>query len=212
MIKKINIFVATLVFMFFTSVNAEIKMGFSLIAGQSDISGTETEGTATDTSDRSKDITEQFIGADIFFEKIMDDGTTYGISLVPLDIELGSGKRVDTGAGQDVTSEADKHTAEAKASLQNLFTASTNIPVGAFYALLGVHYTTVETDEKLLTSTYDDVDIFGAQVGFGMRSGNLKYELSYSDFEDINISSTSGNINSISADADALLFKVSYGY
>ena len=212
MIKKINIFVATLVFMFFTSVNAEIKMGFSLIAGQSDISGTETEGTATDTSDRSKDITEQFIGADIFFEKIMDDGTTYGISLVPLDIELGSGKRVDTGAGQDVTSEADKHTAEAKASLQNLFTAYTNIPVGAFYALLGVHYTTVETDEKLLTSTYDDVDIFGAQVGFGMRSGNLKYELSYSDFEDINISSTSGNINSITADADALLFKVSYGY
>ena len=212
MIKKINIFVATLVFMFFTSVNAEIKMGFSLIAGQSDISGTETEGTATDTSDRSKDITEQFIGADIFFEKIMDDGTTYGISLVPLDIELGSGKRVDTGAGQDVTSEADKHTAEAKASLQNLFTAYTNIPVGAFYALLGVHYTTVETDEKLLTSTYDDVDVFGAQVGFGMRSGNLKYELSYSDFEDINISSTSGNINSITADADALLFKVSYGY
>lgn len=212
MIKKINIFVATLVFMFFTSVNAEIKMGFSLIAGQSDISGTETEGTATDTSDRSKDITEQFIGADIFFEKIMDDGTTYGISLVPLDIEIGSGKRVDTGAGQDVTSEADKHTAEAKASLQNLFTAYTNIPVGAFYALLGVHYTTVETDEKLLTSTYDDVDIFGAQVGFGMRSGNLKYELSYSDFEDINISSTSGNINSITADADALLFKVSYGY
>ena len=212
MIKKINIFVAPLVFMFFTSVNAEIKMGFSLIAGQSDISGTETEGTATDTSDRSKDITEQFIGADIFFEKIMDDGTTYGISLVPLDIEIGSGKRVDTGAGQDVTSEADKHTAEAKASLQNLFTAYTNIPVGAFYALLGVHYTTVETDEKLLTSTYDDVDIFGAQVGFGMRSGNLKYELSYSDFEDINISSTSGNINSITADADALLFKVSYGY
>ncbi len=212
MIKKINIFVATLVFMFFTSVNAEIKMGFSLIAGQSDISGTETEGTATDTSDRSKDITEQFIGADIFFEKIMDDGTTYGISLVPLDIEIGSGKRVDTGAGQDVTSEADKHTAEAKASLQNLFTAYTNIPVGAFYALLGVHYTTVETDEKLLTSTYDDVDIFGAQVGFGMRSGNLKYELSYSDFEDINISSTSGNINSITADADALLFKVSKGY
>ena len=45
-----------------------------------------------------------------------------------------------------------------------------------------------------------------------MRSGNLKYELSYSDFEDINISSTSGNINSITADADALLFKVSYGY
>ena len=212
MIKKINISVATLIFMFFTSVNAEIKMGFSLIAGQSDISGTETEGTATDTSDRSKDITEQFIGADIFFEKIMDDGTTYGVSLVPLDIEIGSGKRVDTGAGQDVTSEADKHTAEAKASLQNLFTAYTNIPVGAFYALLGVHYTTVETDEKLLTSTYDDVDIFGAQVGFGMRSGNLKYELSYSDFEDINISSTSGNINSITADADALLFKVSYGY
>ena len=212
MIKKLNIFVATIIFIFCTSVNAEIKMGFSLIAGQSDISGTETEGTAADTSNRSKDITEQFIGADIIVEKLMDSGMTYGISLVPLDVELGNGKRADTGAGQDVASEADKHTSEASASLTNLITAYTNIPVGSYYALLGVHYTKVETDEKLLTASYDDVDLFGAQVGFGMRSGNLKYEVSYSDFQDIDISSTSGNINSISADADALLFKVSYGY
>ena len=210
--RIINIIVATLMFTFFTNLKAEMTYGFSIIGGQTEISGTETEGTAADTSNRSKDITEQFIGADIFLEKIMDSGMTYGISLVPLDVELGSGKRSDTGAGQDSTAEADKHTAKASASLTNLITAYTNIPVGGYYALLGVHYTTVETKENLLNASYDDVDIFGAQVGFGMRSGNLKYELSYSDFEDINISSTSGNINSISADADALLFKVSYGY
>ena len=40
----------------------------------------------------------------------------------------------------------------------------------------------------------------------------MKYEIAYSDFEDINLSSSGGNSNSISADADALSFKLSFGF
>ena len=46
-----------------------------------------------------------------------------------------------------------------------------------------------------------------------MKSGNIKYEVAYSDFEDISISSTGGdNNNSVSADADAITFRLSYGF
>jgi len=68
-----------------------------------------------------------------------------------------------------------------------------------------------ETTETLNTNAYPNEDIFGAQIGFGQRNGNMKYELSYSNFEEINISSA-GGANSVSADADVLQFRLSYGF
>lgn len=214
MIKKLNIFVATIMFTFFTSLNAEIQYGFSLITGQTDISGSETEGTAADTSIRTKSIKEVFVGGDIFVESVADGGVTYGISLVPLDIEIGNGSRTDTSAGADIASEADTGNRTASADLSNLITLYANVPMGTsgWYALLGGHYTTVSTNESLNESSYGDEDIYGMQIGLGLRGGNLKYELSYSDFEDINISSSGGGTNSITADADALTFRISYGF
>ena len=89
------------------------------------------------------------------------------------------------------------------------------MPVGSsgYYGILGLHFTTVSTDESLPNSKYGDEDLFGLQLGLGMRSGNLKYELSYSDFEDISISGSGGNTgNKIEADADAIMFKIAYGF
>ena len=71
---------------------------------------------------------------------------------------------------------------------------------------------TIKTEETLNESSYPDEDIFGIQVGIGQRLGNVKYELAYSDFEDIDISSTGGGTNKVSADADAVLFRLSFGF
>jgi len=204
---------ASLMIMSFSSVKAEIQYGFAITAGQADVSGTETEGTAADTSDRSKSIKETFVGGDIFIESISDSGMTYGLSYVPLDVKLGSGSRTDTSTGADVASEADTGTRTAEADLSDLVTAYANIPFGTngWYTLLGVHMATVETTETLNTNAYPNEDIFGAQIGFGQRNGNMKYELSYSNFEEINISSA-GGANSVSADADVLQFRLSYGF
>ncbi len=206
--KKINVILASFTLLFFTSLNAETKYGFSIIGGQTDISGTETEGTAADTSTRTKSITEQFLGGDLFMESVNDSGFTYGVSWVPLNVELGEGSRSDSN------SEGDTGTRTAKAELSNLLTAYTNIPMGSggWYTVLGVHYTTVKTDETLNESSYDDETIFGGQIGIGLRSDDIKYELAYSDFEDINITATGGGTNSVSADADALTFKISIGF
>ena len=214
MIKKINIFVATLMFMVFTSLKAEVQLGIGLIGGKLDVSGTETEGTAADTSDRSKTFDEIFVGADLFAEKIADNGLTYGISLVPLSIDIGDGTRTDSSGGADIPSEADTGTRSASAKISFLTTAYVNVPIGSngLYGLLGGHFTTVEIDEALPNTRYDDEQIFGAQIGIGMRGGNVKYELAYSDFEDINVTGQGGGTNSVSADADVLAFRVSFGF
>ena len=210
--KKLNILVATLMFTFFTSVKAEVQFGFGLIAGQTSVDGTETEGTAADTSDRSASFDEVFVGGDIFVEMIQDSGLTYGLSYVPLDIEIGSGSRTDSDG--DDAAENDDGTRTASADLSDLITIYANIPFGGngFYGLAGYHLVTVSTAETLNESSYGNEDIQGYQLGIGQRSGNFKYEFAYSDFEDISISSTGGGTNSISADADALTLRMSYGF
>jgi hypothetical protein len=212
--KKLNIIVATLMFIAFTSVKAEVQIGLGLIAGQTSINGTETEGTAADTSDRSASFDEIFVGGDIFAEYISGNGISYGVSLVPFNIEVGDGKRTDSSTGADVASEADTGTRTASAEISNLITLYTNIPMGTngWYGLLGYHHTTVETSETLNESTYGNKSITGYQVGVGMKSGNIKYEFSYSDFEDISLSTENGGNNSISADADAMAFRMSYAF
>ena len=77
-----------------------------------------------------------------------------------------------------------------------------------YYAGLGFHYTNVSTDETLHTSSYGDESITGFQLALGMNSGNLRYEVSYSDFADIELTSSNGD--KITADADNMMFKLSY--
>ena len=155
------------------------------------------------------------MGGSLFIEGRDDNGYAIGLDYVPVGLDIGDGKRTDSSTGADDTSEADTGNRKASAEIENLFTLYANIPVGSdgYYGVLGLHYTTITTDETLPNSTYDDEDIFGFQVGLGMRSGNLKYELSYSDFEDIEINGKGGNTgNKVEADADAIMFKIAYGF
>ena len=81
-----------------------------------------------------------------------------------------------------------------------------------WYALGGVHFATIETTENLPNSSYGNEDIYGYQIGLGRRVENAKVELSYSDFEDIDITASGGNSNSVSAEADSLQLRVSFGF
>ena len=211
--KKLIAIISTSVMMLCMSVSyAEVQFGVALQTGNLSTSGTEKEGTAADTSNRSKSFDEFFVGADIFIEHISDNGLTLGLSYVPLDIEIGSGKRTDVDG--DDPAENDDGTRRASADVSDLITLYTNVPMGTngWYGLLGAHFTTITTSETLPNSSYGDEDIMGLQVGFGKRDGNAKIELAYSDFEDISISSSGGNTNKVTADADALTLRFSYGF
>ena len=198
--------------LFFNSI-AHAGWGVSFMAGQVSTSGTENEKSGSvGPETNSKDITETFYGASIFVEGVADNGMTVGIDYVPLALEIGSGQRTDTTSdGNESTS--DSGTYKASADVEHLITLYTNIPMGMNdgYGLLGIHYAEITTSETLPNSTYGDENVFGAQVGYGVKKGNLKYELSYSDFESISLTSTSGS-STVSADADALTFKIAYGF
>ena len=191
---------------------ANAGMGISLMAGQLNTSGTETEKSGdVGPETNSKNIDEFFYGASIYFESEAANGVTYGIDYVPLSLELGSGSRTDTTDSGETSDDSGTHTASA--DVEDLITLYANFPMGdgGAYGLLGVHYAKITTSESLPNSTYGDENVFGAQFGVGMKSGSVKYELSYSDFEEISLASTSG-ATKIDADADALTFKISYGF
>ena len=212
--RKLISSIAGSILLFWTSfAQAEgFQFGVGFMAGQLNADGTETEGTAADTSNRSKSFDELFYGADLFAEVVGDNGFTIGLSYIPVDIEIGSGSRTDTDG--DDAAENDDGTRTASADIEDLMTLYTNMPMGSngWYALLGYHMATVTTSETLPNSSYGNEDITGYQLGLGKRSGNAKIELAYSDFEDIKISATGGNTNSVSADADALQLRVSFGF
>lgn len=211
--RKIFAIISTLFFLTTLSAKAEIQFGFGLMAGQLSTDGNEAEGTAADTSVRSKSLEESFIGADLFVEFLNDSGYTVGLSYVPMNFELGSGSRTDVD-GSD-PAENDNGTRTASADVTQLISLYTNIPVGSsgFYGLLGVSHTTIETNETLNESRYGNADIMGYSVGLGQRKGKFKYELSYTDFEDIALSAKANDTtNKITADADALTFRLSFGF
>ena len=210
--KKILTYLFSLLFICGVA-KADVSYGVSLMYGEADTSGHELESGST-SDKNSKSLKETFIGGSLFIESTNDSGLTVGLDYVPVGLDLGDGTRTDSDDGTNDAAD-DDGTRTASAEIKNLFTLYTNIPVGSsgYYGLLGVHFTTISTSETLPNSTYGDEDIFGFQVGLGMRSGNFKYELSYSDFEDISISASGGNTgNKIEADADAMMLRIAYGF
>ena len=210
--KKLYAYLFSLLFICGVA-KADVSYGVSLMYGEADTSGHELESGST-SDKNSKSLKETFIGGSLFIESTNDSGLTVGLDYVPVGLDLGDGTRTDSDDGTNDAAD-DDGTRTASAEIKNLFTLYTNIPVGSsgYYGLLGVHFTTISTSETLPNSTYGDEDIFGFQVGLGMRSGNFKYELSYSDFQDINISASGGNTgNKIEADADAMMLRIAYGF
>ena len=210
MSKYIKTLFGALAISAFTVSSAYSGMGVSLMYGQVETDGTETERTVSGvTSEKnSASSSEDYIGGSIFAETQLGSFTV-GVDVVPFKIELGSGSRTDTTSDANESTQEDG-TVSAEASLDYLTTIYAHYPIGNYYAGLGYHFTKVETDEKLHTSSYGSEDLQGIQLSLGMNSGNLRYEVSYSDFADIELTSSNGD--KITADADNMMFKLSYVY
>jgi len=210
--KILGIFSVITVLFAFPAYSADMNVGVSLMVGGYETDGTETEktvsGVTSETNSTSKD--ETFYGGSLFAEYETDGGIRVGLDWVPLDIKLGSGARNDSSSGADVAAEADTGDRSAEANIENLFTIYTHVPIGPMYAILGYHDADVTTTETLPTSTYPDASINGWQYGIGMSRDALRFEIVYSDFDSINL--TSSNSDTISADADALAAKISVAF
>ena len=200
-----------------------VGIGVTLQTGKYETSGTETEKTVTGVTSETtnKTLEETFMGGSVYAEFRTDNGWALGVDYVPMNIDLGSGKRTDASTGADVTSEADTGDRSASADIDGLTTIYAHIPIGPVYVLLGYHSADVTTTETLQTSSYGNVSINGTQIGLGIKSedSRMRAQVSYSDFDDISLTATgntiAGNLtgqNKITADADVLAFSVAFGF
>ena len=196
---------------------AETNFGVSAQIVSLEASGTETEGGETN----SKDISHVFPVGSIFAERT-GERFTVGLDWIPFDADVSSKthKRTDTETSVTGTATATttSRTQTAQAAIQNHLTLYGEMMIKdtPYYAKAGYIHVTVDAQESLGTgSKYGTADINGVLIGAGVRNGNIKMEVTYTDYDNVSLTSSVARTgvttnNKVTADLDATAFKISY--
>ncbi len=217
--KKILLVIMISMLTFVGKSYAEMSYGFSL--GITDIraSGTETEGG----ENNSKSLNTIAAIPSIFVEYNFNDTLSLGLDYIPMKADVSDKTQTRNDTETSVTgNEATTSTARVQsvqAELENHVTLYSNYMVSdAVYVKAGVAHVTLKTIDSLATgSKYGNVDIYGGVIGLGAKSGGSRFELVYTDYEDISLTSSvartgvTGN-NKVAAELDTLAFKYSYAF
>jgi hypothetical protein len=198
---------------------AEMTYGVSLAITKINATGTETEGGEAN----SEDITHIVPIPSLFAEYTYSDTISIGLDYIPLSADVSDKTRTRNEVESSVTGTDTKvttaRTQSVQAELKNHVTLYSNYMVSDIaYVKAGVAYVTLETDDSLGTgSTYGNEDIFAGVIGVGAKSGNSRFEVVYTDYEDISLTSSVArtgvtNNNKVDADLDTLAFKYSYAF
>ena len=218
--KKIHqIFIALAMLAFSSASYAEMKYGVSGALTFIDASGSETEGGEKNSGNADNLVAIP----SIFAEYAFSDTISVGLDYIPLkaDVSDKTKKRTDTETSVTgtTTTTSTSRTQSAQAELKNHITLYANYNLdNGLYLKGGVAHVTLNADESLGTgSKYGEDDILGYLIGFGVESGNWRTELTYTDYEDISLTSSVARTgvttnNKIDADLDTLALRVSYAF
>ena len=213
--KKIITIAFAIFFSFSNLAYAEMRYGISGALTFIDATGTETEGGETN-SGSADNLT---IIPSIFLE--FDAGNySVGLDYIPLDADVSSKTKIRSDTETSVSGTANETTTnrsqEAQAELSDHITLYANYNLGGYYVKGGIAQVTINATESLATgSKYGSVDVNGYLIGLGTGDGNHRFELVYTDYEDISITSSVtrtdvSTANKIDADLDTLALKYSY--
>ena len=218
--RKIHQLVIALIMLSFTSASyAEMKYGVSGALTFIDASGTETEGGEKNSGEADNIVAIP----SLFAEYVYSDTLSIGIDYIPLsaDVSDKTKKRTDTETSVTgtATTTSTSRTQTANAELENHITLYANYNLdNGLYLKGGVAQVTLNTNESLGTgSKYGEEDIMGYVIGFGVDSGNWRSELTFTDYEDISLTSSVARTgvttnNKIDADLDTVALRVSYAF
>ena len=218
--RRIHQLIIALIMLSFTSASyAEMKYGVSGALTFIDASGTETEGGEKNSGDADNIVAIP----SLFAEYVYSDTLSIGIDYIPLsaDVSDKTKKRTDTETSVTgtTTTTSTSRTQQAQAELENHITLYANYNLdNGLYLKGGVAQVTLNTNESLGTgSKYGEEDIMGYVIGFGVDSGNWRTELTYTDYEDISLTSSVARTgvttnNKIDADLDTVALRVSYAF
>ena len=186
---------------------AENRIGLSASLASFDGSGKETlrqSGNVTNV-DHSDDV----LVPSIFLETIGDEGLGFGIDYVPV-AELGDGVGADDDDAE--TSGTNKVSAELTShiTLYVIKEASNGL-----YGKFGVAFADIDTTESLSTGdSYGNTDTEGVMLAIGKNFEPVggyfvRGEVSYTDYDDVKITSTGGS--TVEASFEATVATLSIG-
>ena len=219
--KKYSKILALVVASFFTVTSFALAgnvIGVTGTLAKIEASGTETEGTAADTSDRSKSVDNTAGYGSIYLEHIRDNGIAIGLEYVPFSADVSDQVHSRTDTSQAGSGEGRSGTTvnTAAAEIENYRTVYVELPRGAAYLRLGFSQVDVNTQEAQITNggTYGDATLDGYNIGLGLKTETdnglqVKFNVQYTDFEDLDLSSSTNN--SINADLDLTTVNLSVG-
>ena len=198
---------------------AEMSYGVSVAFTKISADGNETEGGEVNNGSAEHNV---FIPS-LFAEYAYSDTISVGLDIIPMTADVSDKvkKRSDTETSVTgtTTTTATARNQTAQAELSNHVTLYSNYMLSdAAYVKAGVAFVQLDTQESLGTgSNYGNEDIYGAVIGVGAKSGNSRFEIVYTDYEDVSLTSTVARTgvttnNKIDADLDTLAFKYSYAF
>ena len=196
---------------------AEVSFGISAALTKIDATGTETEGG--EKTNGSAD--NNALIPSVFAEYAYSDSISIGLDYIPFkaDVSNKTKSRIDTETSVTGTATATttERSQKAQAELKNHLTLYANYSIGDKYFVKGgVAFVELDATESLGTgSKYGSEDIFGGVLGVGLQQGNGRFEIVYTDYEDISLTSSVARTgvttnNKIDAELDTLAFKYSY--
>ena len=198
---------ASLLCMFFlaTAANAGAKIGINAAYTMFSSSGSETLRQSNNVTNKTVD--EDIIVPSLFIELTNEQGLGLGVDYVPV-AELGDGKGDDD---DNETSGANKASAELSSHV-TLYALKSFGDSGMFVKG-GISFADVDTTETLATGdTYGNTDTHGLMIGIGKEFDLASFfgraSLSYTDYDDVSITSTGGSKVEADVDSTALTFSI----
>ena len=193
---------------------SEMRFGVSGALTYIDASGTETEGGEKN----STTVDAVAVIPSVFVEYDAGNNLSVGLDYIPMNADISTKTRTDTetsvtGTAAEVNT---SRTQKAEAELSDHVTLYANYDMGGYYLKAGVAQVTIETSESLDTgSKYGNEDVYGGVFGVGRQDGNTRFELVYTNYEEVTFTSTVARTgvttnNKIEADLDTLSLKYSY--
>lgn len=200
--------------------------GFSLGAvyssGDFDTAGKELKGIAGGTSETVKgNVSEDVDFGSVFAEYTFAQGSTIGIEYIPGAADVGAKSRTQT----QTNSQNASGTVTAKGEVSDHFTLYVEptmmmTDTFGFYVKGGASRVTVNSLESqtstTISSVYGNQDVWGVTYGAGVKAymGNFfaKVEHMETEYGTVSLTSTAGNLNTVTADIEQTATRLAIGY
>ena len=216
--KKTLIIMTIAMLTFVGKAYAEMTFGVTAAVTKINASGTETENGEDNTGNADNTTVIPSVFAEYAFDTL-----SIGLDYIPMSADVSDKAKtrtdLETSVAGTVTSTTLTRNNKAQAELKNHITLYGNMMINdTYFVKAGVAFVELQTTESLDTgASYGNEDIFGGVIGLGAKADNHRFELVYTDYEDISLNSSTTRTgvttrNSIDAELDTLAFKYSYAF